>query len=125
MILFYHNGLSISVGMCALHAVIIAESCLSFYIALQVPTVSNRDRDALQNDIVVVHMNECLATFVACLLRRFKNQDVVAKEVARLIHSDPVSFIDIPDAAQVYDMTNTEQSSSNQCLDIHFTWIYD
>ena len=59
MILFYlhHNSLSISVGVCALHAVIIAESCLSFYITLQVPTVSNRDRDALQNDIVVVHVN--------------------------------------------------------------------
>ena len=32
---------------------------------------------------------------------RFRNQDVVGKEVTRLIHSDPVSFIDIPDAAQV------------------------
>ena len=42
--LLHHNGLSISVGVCALHAVIIAESCLSFYIALQVPTVSKRDR---------------------------------------------------------------------------------
>lgn len=33
---------------------------------------------------------------------------MVAKEVTRLIHSDPVSFIEIPDAAQVYDVGNTE-----------------
>ena len=41
---------------------------------------------------------------------RFRNQDVVAKEVTRLIHSDPVSFIEIPDAAQVYDMWATQNS---------------
>ena len=104
--LLHHNSLSISVGVCALHAVIIAESCLSFYIALQVPTVSKRVRFGFSKWNMQI---ECLATFVVCLLRRFKTQDVVAKEVTRLIHSDPVSFIDIPDAAQVYDMTNTDQ----------------
>ena len=41
-------------------------------------------------------------SYVSSLLSRFRNQDVVAKEVTRLIHSDPVSFIEIPDAAQVY-----------------------
>ena len=45
--LLHHNSLSISLGVCALHAVIIVESCLSFYIALQVPTVSKRDRFGL------------------------------------------------------------------------------
>ena len=44
---------------------------------------------------------------------RFRNQDVVGKEVARLIHSDPVSFIDIPEAAQVLAYCTIHVSSHN------------
>jgi hypothetical protein len=35
------------------------------------------------------------------LTNRFKNLDAVSKEVNRLVHSNPVAFVDIPDAAQV------------------------
>ena len=35
------------------------------------------------------------------LANRFKNLDAVSKEVVRLVHSNPVAFVDIPDAAQV------------------------
>ena len=34
-------------------------------------------------------------------LIRFGNIDVVVKEIGRLVRSDPVSFVDIPDAALV------------------------
>ena len=35
------------------------------------------------------------------LTNRFKSLDVVSREVNRLVHSHPVAFVGIPDAAQV------------------------
>ena len=38
---------------------------------------------------------------------RFKNLDVVIREVTRLIHTNPVAFTGIPDAAQVLDIISS------------------
>jgi len=54
-------------------------------------------------DVIFDMKKSCVSTICS----RFRNQDVVGKEVTRLIHSDPVSFIDIPDAAQVCNYINT------------------
>lgn len=90
--------------MCSSQILVLVLNFLSFVILGEEtvatwvnPTQSERN---WRSTIVMAYHSSPHLAFQ--LTNRFKNLDTVSREVNRLVHSNPVAFVDTPDAAQVH-----------------------
>ena len=66
------------------------------------PSFNYKSRRFFFFSLIYLHVH------VSSSSNRFSNLEFVVKEVTRLIHSEPVNFINIPEAAEVMSYTHSE-----------------